>query len=54
MEIVCTTWINLSSNRSHYIITILIVFTSVILSLSTDCLGIVLELNVKLINCRIC
>ncbi|CAF2724897.1 unnamed protein product [Rotaria sp. Silwood2] len=45
IEIVCGKWINLSSDRSHYIITILIVTTSVILSLSTDCLGIVLELN---------
>lgn len=46
-EIVCTEWINLSSDRSHYIITFLIVLASVILSLSTDCLGIVLELNVS-------
>lgn len=45
LEIVCTTWTNFNPNRSHYIITVLIVFTSVILSLSTDCLGIVLELN---------
>ncbi|CAF1108371.1 unnamed protein product [Rotaria sordida] len=45
IEIVCSKWINLSSDRSHYMITILIVTASVILSLTTDCLGIVLELN---------
>jgi len=44
-EIVCNKWINFSSVRSHYIITIFIVAASVLLSLATDCLGIVLELN---------
>ncbi|CAM2697009.1 unnamed protein product [Rotaria socialis] len=45
IEIVCSKWTSFSSDRNHYIITILIVIASVILSLSTDCLGIVLELN---------
>ncbi len=48
-EIIFSRWINFSSDRNHYIITIFIVTASVILSLATDCLGIVLELNVSLV-----
>jgi len=47
IEIVCSKWTNLNSTRNHYIITSFIVTASVILSLATDCLGIVLELNVS-------
>ncbi|CAF1145485.1 unnamed protein product [Adineta steineri] len=45
IEILCSQWINFNSDRSHYILTIFIVTASVLLSLATDCLGIVLELN---------
>jgi sodium-coupled neutral amino acid transporter 11 len=45
IEIVYSKWTNLNSIRNHYIITSFIVTASVILSLATDCLGIVLELN---------
>ena len=47
LEIVCSQWTPLKSRRQHYILTIFIVTTSVIFSLTTDCLGIVLELNVS-------
>lgn len=47
LEIVCSRWTQLKSTRRHYFLTIIIVTASVILSLSTDCLGIVLELNVS-------
>ncbi|CAF1673565.1 unnamed protein product [Adineta ricciae] len=45
IEILGNKWLNFSSDRRHYIITSLIVASSVLLSLATDCLGIVLELN---------
>lgn len=45
IEILLNQWINFTSDRSHYLLTSLIVIASVILSLTTDCLGIVLELN---------
>ena len=49
IEIVLTQWINFSSDRNHYVSTSLIVAASVLLSLTTDCLGIVLELNVSVL-----
>jgi hypothetical protein len=47
IEIVASQWLIFNSNRSHYILTSLIVAASVLFSLTTDCLGIVLELNVS-------
>lgn len=43
----CCQWTSFNADRSHYIVTSAIVAASVLLSLTTDCLGIVLELNVS-------
>lgn len=45
--IVETLWDQLDSYRSHTIATVAIVFAAYFVSVSTDCLGVVLELNVS-------
>lgn len=39
------------TDRTHYLITLLIIASTYFISMATDCLGVVLELNVRKCDC---